>query len=58
MAKVCDCVESETQKDGVKQKMADSAKVSTMIEFMKCFPMLGRKDKNSSQATNFVMANA
>jgi len=35
--------------------MADSAKVSTLVEFMKCFPLLGRKDKNTSQATSFVM---
>ena len=55
---MCDCTEVEIEKEGMKQKMADSAKVSTMVEFMKCFPLLGRKDKNSSQATNFVMAGA
>lgn len=58
MAKICECTESEVDKeDGEKQKVADYSKVSTMIEFMKCFPLMGRKDKNSSQATNFVMAN-
>lgn len=58
MAKICDCTEIEIEKEagGEKQKVADYAKVSTMIEFMKCFPLMGRKDKNSSQATNFVMA--
>lgn len=55
MAKVCDCTEVEIEKEGMKQKVADSVKVSTLVEFMKCFPMLGRKDKNTSQATNFVM---
>ena len=58
IAKICDCTEVEIEKEGVKQKMADSGKVSTMVEFMKCFPLLGRKDKNSSQATNFVMSAA
>ena len=48
LAKVCDCTEVEVEKEGMKQKMADAAKVSTMVEFMKCFPLLGRKDKNAS----------
>lgn len=56
IGKICDCTEVEIQKDGISQKVADFGKVSTLIEFMKCFPMLGRKDKNSSQATNFAMS--
>ena len=56
--KICECTEVEVEREGMKQKMADYAKVSTMVEFMKCFPLLGRKDKNSSQATQFVMSAA
>ncbi len=48
----------ETEKDGVKQKMADSGKLNTLVEFMKCFPLLIKRDKNTSSGMNFVMANS
>ena len=42
----------------MKQKMADSGKLSTLTEFMKCFPLLVKRDKNSSSGMNYVMAAA
>jgi len=35
--------------------MADANKLNTLIEFMKCFPLLVKKDKNSSSGMNYVM---
>lgn len=55
VAKTAECVEHEINKDGVKQKMADSAKLATLIEFIKCFPVLVKRDKNSSSGMNYVM---
>ena len=37
--------------------MADSSKLNTMVEFMKCFPLLVKRDKNTSSGMNFVMAS-
>lgn len=55
MAKTAECVETEVVSDGCKQKMADASKFSTLIEFIKCFPLLVKRDKNTSQGVNFVM---
>ena len=38
--------------------MADANNLNTLIEFMKCFPLLVKKDKNSSQGMNYVMQAA
>ena len=38
--------------------MAESQKLSTLIEFMKCFPVLVKRDKNASSGMNYVMAAA
>ena len=57
-AKISECVSEDTQKDGIKQKVADSGKLSTLIEFMKCFPVLVKRDKNSSSGMNYVMSAA
>ena len=55
VAKVSEGVETETAKEGFKQKMADANKLNTLIEFMKCFPLLVKKDKNSSSGMDYVM---
>ena len=48
ISKTGDCVVVELIKDGVKEKVADSAKFSSLIEFIKCFPLLVKRDKNAS----------
>ena len=58
VSKVAEAVTIETEKDGVKQKMADSSKLNTLVEFMKCFPLLVKRDKNTSQGMNFVMSSS
>lgn len=55
MTKTAECVETEIVRDGMKQKMADSGKLFTLIEFIKCFPLLVKKDKNTSSGMNYVM---
>jgi hypothetical protein len=55
IAKTGESVAAEINKDGVKEKVADSAKFSNLIEFMKCFPLLVKRDKNASQGMNYVM---
>jgi hypothetical protein len=53
--KTGEAVEVELNKDGYKQKMADAAKLVTLVDFMKCFPLLVKRDKNVSQGMDFVM---
>ena len=55
---MADAVSIETEKDGAKQKMADSNKLNTLVEFMKCFPLLVKRDKNTSSGMNFVMSSS
>ena len=50
-----ECVTQESEKDGVKQKMATSSRLNQLIEFMKCFPILVKRDKNNSSGMDFVM---
>lgn len=58
-ARICDCLEVECEVDGVKQKMADSVKLQTLTELMKCSPVpFVKRDKNSSPGMNFVMNSA
>ena len=57
-AKICECTISEVSVDGTKTKMADSSKLNTLVEFMKCYPVLVKRDKNSSSGMNFIMAES
>lgn len=41
-----------------KQKMADSAKLTTLVEFMKCYPLMVKRDKNTSSGMDYVMDGA
>ena len=55
--KIAECVEVEVQKENnEKQKMADSVKLSTLVEFMKCYPLMVKRDKNTSSGMDYVMA--
>ena len=51
--KIAMCVVVEAGSD--KQKMADSAKLTTLVEFMKCFPLVIKRDKNTSSGMDYVM---
>lgn len=48
----------EVQAGSEKQKMADSAKLSTLVEFMKCYPLMVKRDKNTSSGMDYVMDGA
>ena len=54
VAKVSNCVDVDVEKDGEKKKMAESVKLSTLIEFMKCFPMMHGRNKNTSSGMDYV----
>ena len=41
-----------------KQKMADSAKLTTLVEFMKCYPLVVKRDKNTSSGMDYIMDGA
>ena len=41
-----------------KQKMADSAKLTTLVEFMKCYPLMVKRDKNTSSGMDYIMDGA
>ena len=41
-----------------KQKMADSTKLTTLVEFMKCYPLVVKRDKNTSSGMDYVMEGA
>ena len=41
-----------------KQKMADSTKLTTLVEFMKCYPLMVKRDKNTSSGMDYVMDGA
>lgn len=41
-----------------KQKMADSTKLTTLVEFMKCYPLVVKRDKNTSSGMDYVMDGA
>ena len=46
ITRISECVKSEITKNGVLTQMADSSKLSTMIEFMKYYPqVVKKKDK-------------
>jgi len=51
-AKICESVQVEVEIDGVKKKMADSGRLNTMKEFLKCVPMKVSRDKNNSTSMN------
>lgn len=53
--KTGECVYQETESNGLKQKIATSSKLNQLIEFMKCFPILVKRDKNNSSGMDFVM---
>ena len=55
--KIAFCVEVEVQNENnEKQKMADSVQLSTLVEFMKCYPLMVKRDKNTSSGMDYVMA--
>ena len=54
--KIAECVVVEIGDE--KQKMADSAKLSTLVEFMKCYPLMVKRDKNTSSGMDYVMDGA
>ena len=49
------CISVEATKDGAKEQMADSSRLATLVEFMKCYPVLVKRDKNTSQGINYVL---
>ena len=53
VTKIAECVVVVVGSD--KQKMADSAKLTTLIEFMKCYPLMVKRDKNTSSGMDYVM---
>lgn len=52
--KIIECIEVVAPDNRV-VRFADLAKFDTLIEFMKCFPILVKRDKNSSQTMNYIM---
>ena len=38
--------------------MADSTKLTTLVEFMKCYPLVVKRDKNTSSGMDYVMDGA
>ncbi len=55
-SKVAGAIETQTEANGISQKMADATKFNTLLEFMKCFPLLVKNtDKNRSQGMDYVM---
>lgn len=52
--KIIDCIET-VDPDNRVVRFADLAKYETLIEFMRCFPILVKRDKNSSQVMNYIM---
>ena len=55
ITRISDCIETELQREGITQKVAELSKVEDLIEFMKCFPLLQKRDKNESTGMNYVM---
>ena len=56
--RVSECVQVQVDTDGEITKKADSGKLSTLIEFMKSYPLMQvKRDKNSSSGMNYVMAS-
>ena len=53
--KVCEIVEVEKLTNNGPEDFADSNKLSTMIEFMRCYPIVVKRDKNASPHMNSVM---
>lgn len=49
------CISVEVTKDGAKEQMADASRLATLVEFMKCYPVLVKRDKNTSQGINYVL---
>jgi len=53
-AKVADCIVVVDPDNNV-TRYADLGRLTTLIDFMRCFPILVKRDKNSSQGMNYVM---
>ena len=53
-AKVTECVVVLDSENKV-SRSADLTKLTQLIDFMRCFPILVKRDKNSSQGMNYVM---
>ena len=53
--KICDVVCVERSTPNGPEDCADSSKLATLIEFMRCYPMVIKRDKNASSNMNSVM---